>query len=116
LEKDFPKIPKENGSGQEGLNHYTTGRECLWTTCEKVGFSKAHCEVQKQPNLDFSFRGLNPIPLLLCFCEGTNRFHVGDSKISVIKVGGVSCDGKRNFEWSSIGLRARPHGNFCGAS
>jgi hypothetical protein len=50
------------------------------------------------------------------FCEGTNRFHVGDSEISVIKVGGVPCDGKRNFKWPSIGLRARPHGSFCGAS
>jgi hypothetical protein len=36
----------------------------LWTTGEKVGFSKAHCEVQKQPNLDLSFRDLNPSPLL----------------------------------------------------
>jgi hypothetical protein len=26
-----------------------------WTTGEKEGFSKAHCEVPKQPNLDFSF-------------------------------------------------------------
>jgi hypothetical protein len=40
------------------------GRESLWTTGEKVGFSKAYSEVQKQPNLDFSFRGLNTRPLL----------------------------------------------------
>jgi hypothetical protein len=59
---------------QEGWNYYkmlkeidfwpSAGRESLWTTIEKVGFSKAHCEVQKQPNLDFSVRGLNPRPLL----------------------------------------------------
>jgi hypothetical protein len=42
----------------------SAGRESLWTTGEIVGFSKAHCEVQKQPNLDLSFRGQNPIPLL----------------------------------------------------
>jgi hypothetical protein len=42
----------------------STGRESLWATGEKVGSSKAHCEVQKQPNLDFSFRGPNPSPLL----------------------------------------------------
>jgi hypothetical protein len=50
LEKDFSKIPKENG-----WNHYkmlkeidfwpSAGRESLWTTGEKVGFSKAHCDV-----------------------------------------------------------------------
>jgi hypothetical protein len=33
----------------------SAGRESLWTTGKKVGFSKAHCEVQKQPNLNFSF-------------------------------------------------------------
>jgi hypothetical protein len=48
--------------------------------------------------------------------QGTNRFHVWDSEISVIKVGGVPCDEKRDFKWPSIGLWARPHGNFCGAS
>jgi hypothetical protein len=31
------------------------GYESLWTTGEKVGFSKAHCEVQKQSNLNISF-------------------------------------------------------------
>jgi hypothetical protein len=55
---------------QPSWNHYkmlkeidfwpSAGRESLWATGEKVGFSKAHCEVQKQPNLDFFFRGLNP--------------------------------------------------------
>jgi hypothetical protein len=30
----------------------------------KVGFPKAHCEVQKQPNLDFSCWGPNPSPFL----------------------------------------------------
>jgi hypothetical protein len=50
---------------QEGSNHDKmlkeidfgpyAGRESLWTTGEKVGFSKAHCEVPKQPNLNFSF-------------------------------------------------------------
>jgi hypothetical protein len=67
LQKDFPKIPKENGSGglyQEIDFRPSADRESLWTTGKKVGFSKAHCEVQKQPNLDFSFRGLNPNPLL----------------------------------------------------
>jgi hypothetical protein len=34
------------------------GHESLWTTGEKTGFSRVHCEVPKQPNLDFSFRGL----------------------------------------------------------
>jgi hypothetical protein len=58
---------------QEGRNHYkmlkeidfcpSAGRESLWTTGERVRFSKAHCEVQKQPNLDFSFRGVNPSSL-----------------------------------------------------
>jgi hypothetical protein len=59
---------------QESWNHYkklkeidfwlSTGREFLRTMGEKVGFLMAHCEVQKQPNLDFSFRDLNPSPLL----------------------------------------------------
>jgi hypothetical protein len=40
----------------------SAGRESLWTTAEKLGFSKAHCEVQKKSNVDFSFRGLNPSP------------------------------------------------------
>jgi hypothetical protein len=31
------------------------GRESLWTTGEKTGFLRVHCEVPKQPNLDFSF-------------------------------------------------------------
>jgi hypothetical protein len=58
---------------QEGSNHDKmlkeidfapfAGRESLWITGEKVGFSKAQCKVQKQPNLDFSFRGLNTSPL-----------------------------------------------------
>jgi hypothetical protein len=34
------------------------GRESLWTTGEKTGFSRVHCEVPRQPNLDYSFRGL----------------------------------------------------------
>jgi hypothetical protein len=34
------------------------GRESLWTTGEKTGLSRVHCEVPEQPNLDFSFRGL----------------------------------------------------------
>jgi hypothetical protein len=34
------------------------GRESLWTTGEKTEFSRVHCEVPEQPNLDFSFRGL----------------------------------------------------------
>jgi hypothetical protein len=34
------------------------GRESLWTTGEKNRFSRVHCEVAEQPNLDFSFRGL----------------------------------------------------------
>jgi hypothetical protein len=34
------------------------GRESLWTTGEKTGFSRVHFEVPKQPNLYFSFRGL----------------------------------------------------------
>jgi hypothetical protein len=38
------------------------GRESLWTTGEKPGFSRVHCEVSEQPNLDFSFRGLQPYP------------------------------------------------------
>jgi hypothetical protein len=51
--QNFPKIPKENGS--RGLKpHYkmlkvdfrpSSGRESLWITGKKVGFSKAHCEV-----------------------------------------------------------------------
>jgi hypothetical protein len=59
---------------QEGWNYWemlrenefwpSAGRESLWTTGKKVGFSKAHCEVPKQPNLDFSFRGLRSSPLL----------------------------------------------------
>jgi hypothetical protein len=40
------------------------GRKSLWTTGEKVGFSKTYSEFQKQPNLDFSFRGFNTSPLL----------------------------------------------------
>jgi hypothetical protein len=32
-----------------------------------------------------------------------NRFYVGDSEISVIKVEGDPCDGKHNFKWPSIG-------------
>jgi hypothetical protein len=50
---------------QEGWNHQkmlretglwpSASRESLWTTGEKIGFSKAHCEVQKQPNLNFPF-------------------------------------------------------------
>jgi hypothetical protein len=40
------------------------GRESLWNIGKKVGFSKAYSEVQKQPNLDFSFRDLNTSPLL----------------------------------------------------
>jgi hypothetical protein len=55
---NYKKMPRENEFWPYA------GRESLWTTGEKVGFSKAHCEVQKQPNLDFSFRGLNPSPLL----------------------------------------------------
>ena len=31
------------------------GRESLWTTGEKFDFLQAHCEVQNQPNLIFSF-------------------------------------------------------------
>jgi hypothetical protein len=31
------------------------GRDSLWTTGEEVGFSKTHCKIQKQPNLDLSF-------------------------------------------------------------
>jgi hypothetical protein len=42
--------------------------------------------------------------LFFCFCEGTNLFHVGDSEISVIKVEGGPCDGKRKFKWPLIGL------------
>jgi hypothetical protein len=34
------------------------GRESLWTTGEKTGISRVHCEVPKQPNLDFSFQEL----------------------------------------------------------
>jgi hypothetical protein len=34
------------------------GRESLWTTGKKTGFSRVHCEVPEQPNLDFPFRGL----------------------------------------------------------
>jgi hypothetical protein len=48
--------------------------------------------------------------------EKINRFHFGESEIIVIKVGGVPFDAKRNFKWPSIGLRARPHGNFCGTN
>jgi hypothetical protein len=33
------------------------GHESLWTTDEKIEFSRVHCEVTKQLNLDFSFRG-----------------------------------------------------------
>jgi hypothetical protein len=44
------------------------------------------------------------------------QFHVGDNEINMIKVGGVPCDRKRNIKWLSIGLRAKPHGNFCGSS
>jgi hypothetical protein len=35
------------------------GRESLWTTGEKTGFLRVHCEVPEQPNLDFSFEGFN---------------------------------------------------------
>jgi hypothetical protein len=49
-----------------------------------------------------------------CFPERTNRFHVGDTKISVIKVGGIPCDGKPNIKWPPVGPGARLHGNFCG--
>jgi hypothetical protein len=38
------------------------GRESLWTTGEKTGFSRVNCEVPEQLNLDFSFRGLYPSP------------------------------------------------------
>jgi hypothetical protein len=34
------------------------GRESMWNTGEKTGFSRVHYEVPKQPNLNFSFRGL----------------------------------------------------------
>jgi hypothetical protein len=34
------------------------GRDSLWTTGEKTGFSRVHCEVPEQPNLVFSFQGL----------------------------------------------------------
>jgi hypothetical protein len=61
--KIFQKF--QNNMVQEGWNHQkmpretgfwpSAGRESLWTTGEKVGFSKAHCEVQKQSNLNFSF-------------------------------------------------------------
>jgi hypothetical protein len=40
------------------------GRESLWTTGEKTGFSRVHCEVPEQPILDFSFRGLQPSLML----------------------------------------------------
>jgi hypothetical protein len=40
----------------------SAGREFLWTTGEKTGFSRVHCEVPKQPNLEFSYRGLKPSP------------------------------------------------------
>jgi hypothetical protein len=50
------------------------------------------------------------------YFERINRFHVGDTEISVIKVGGIPCDGKPNFKWPPVGSGARPHGNFCGAS
>jgi hypothetical protein len=63
IEFFFQKFQKK--MVQEGRNHQkmlretsfwpTAGRESLWTAGGKVGFSKAHCEVQKQPNLDFSF-------------------------------------------------------------
>jgi hypothetical protein len=40
----------------KGINFLpSAGRESLWTAGEKGRFSKSHCEVQKQPNLDFSF-------------------------------------------------------------
>jgi hypothetical protein len=62
----------------------SAGRESLWTTGEKVGFSKAHCEVPKQPNLDFSFWGLNPSPLLKfnlhMKCLGLDLWPPGSSK------------------------------------
>jgi hypothetical protein len=35
------------------------GREFLWTTGE-IEFSSVHCKVPKQPNLKFSFQGLQP--------------------------------------------------------
>jgi hypothetical protein len=34
------------------------GCESLWTPGEKTGFSRVHCEVSEQPNLDFSLRWL----------------------------------------------------------
>jgi hypothetical protein len=34
------------------------GHESLWTTGEKIEISRAHCEVPKPPNLEFSLRGL----------------------------------------------------------
>jgi hypothetical protein len=43
------KMPRETGFWP------SAGRESLWTTGEKVGFSKAHCKVQKQAKLNFSF-------------------------------------------------------------
>jgi Fe-S cluster biosynthesis and repair protein YggX len=60
--KIFQKFQKK--MVQEGRKHQkmlretsfwpSAGRESLWTTGKKVEFSKAYCEVQKQPNLDFS--------------------------------------------------------------
>jgi hypothetical protein len=47
------------------FDHLLAVNPCgLWTTGEKVGFSKAHSEVLKQPNLKFSFRDLRPNSLL----------------------------------------------------
>jgi hypothetical protein len=74
---------------------------------EKVRFSKTHCEVQKQPNLDFSFRGINPSPLLISNLHmkalGLYPWPPGSSKSPIfpnfaIKVGDIPCDGKRNFK------------------
>jgi hypothetical protein len=66
----FQKL--QNKIVQKGWNHHkmlkeidywpSAGRESLWTIGEKVGFSKAHCAVQKQPNLDFAFRDLYSSP------------------------------------------------------
>jgi hypothetical protein len=39
----------------KGIDFQAPGcRESLWTTGEKTGFLRVHCEVPEQPNLDFS--------------------------------------------------------------
>jgi hypothetical protein len=69
LEKDFPKIPKTK-LFRRVSTIIKSSRILIFDHLlavnigEKVGFSKAHFEVRKQKNLDFSFRGLNPSPLL----------------------------------------------------